>query len=117
LEFVCPLKQSKNRRYLFTGQNLDKGIMRVYLEDQINSNFCKTLGHKITLPNVSNPCPKVGFWLTFANNSSHVFYLEENESLGVFYTPSLSSHSFSPTSSMSSAENTVLGSKEASTLH
>ena len=38
----------------------------------INSNFCENLGHKNTLQNVSNPCPKVGFWLTFASISSHV---------------------------------------------
>jgi len=54
------------------------------LEDQINPNFCETLGHKNTLPNVSNPCPKVGFWLTFASNSSRVKCLEENEPPGCF---------------------------------
>jgi len=72
LELVFPLKQSKNCRYLFTGQNPAKGRSRARLDNQINSNFCENLGHKNTLPDVSNPCPKVGFWLTFASNSSRV---------------------------------------------
>ena len=97
LELVCPLNQSKNCRYICAGPNPAKGRSRARLGNQLKSNFCETLGHKNTLPNVSNPCPKVGFWLTFANNSSHVFYLEENESLGVFYTPSLpATHSHLP---------------------
>jgi len=72
LELICPLKQSKNRRYLFIGQNPAKGRSRAHLDSQINSNFCETLGHKNTLLNVCNPCPKVGFWMTFASISSRV---------------------------------------------
>jgi len=91
--------------------------MRAYLEDQINSNFCETLGHKNTLPNVSNPCPKVGFWMTFANNSSHVKCLEEKGPCGVFYTPPSASSHATPTSSHTTAENSKNSSKEAWALH
>uniref|UniRef100_A0A7C9AXY9 Uncharacterized protein n=1 Tax=Opuntia streptacantha TaxID=393608 RepID=A0A7C9AXY9_OPUST len=54
------------------GANPAQGRTWARLENQFNSKFCETLGHKNTLSNVSNPCPKVGFWLTFASIPSHV---------------------------------------------
>jgi len=59
LEFVCPLKQSKNRRYLFPGQNPAKVRLRLCLDALLNSIFCETLGHENTSKYLSNHGPKV----------------------------------------------------------
>ena len=46
LEFICSVKRRRNCKCVLPGVNPVKGRSRAHLDNQINSNFCKTLGHK-----------------------------------------------------------------------
>ena len=65
MEFICPFKWSRNRKHILPGLNPAKGRIWACLETQLNSNFCKTLGHRNTLIIESNHGPEVGLWADF----------------------------------------------------